>query len=97
MNKSELRKLIKETINELELGDKEFTIAGEDGIDTRDINRTVIKLIDSSDEMKEVAGYVQLNVLDLMVRGVDKVGKPEIYEAWEVFSKALDDNSVQGI
>ena len=54
MNKSELRKLIKETINELELGDKEFTIAGEDGIDTRDINRTVIKLIDSSDEMKEV-------------------------------------------
>ena len=96
MKKLKLIKIIRETINELEVGDKEFTIAGEDGIETRDINRTVIKLIDSSGEMKEVAGFVQLDVLDLMVRGIDKVGKPEVYEAWAAFSKALDDNNVSG-
>ena len=82
---------------ELEMGDNEFEIAGEDGIETRDINKTINKLMDTRGESREVAGFVQLNVLDLMVRGVDKIGKTEIYEAWAEFSKALDDNNVAGI
>ena len=67
----------------------------ESSIETRDINRTVLQLHDK--EAGEDVGFIQLNVLDLMSRGVDKVGKQEIYDAWAAFSKALDDNSVAGI
>ena len=80
-----------------QLGDRELVISApaESSIETRDINRTVLQLHDK--EAGEDVGFIQLNVLDLMSRGVDKVGKQEIYDEWAAFSKALDDNSVAGI
>ena len=85
------------SIHEVEVGDKQFSISSpaESAIETRDINTTIIKLYD--EEAREDVGFVQLNVMDLMSRGVDKVGKPEVYEAWAVFHKALESNNVQGV
>ena len=84
-------------LQELELGDKEFVISSpaEEAIETRDINTTIIKLYDK--EAREDVGYIKLNVLDLMLRGVIKSNNEAVYEAWAEFAKSIDNSQVSGI
>ena len=85
------------SIHEVEVGDKQFSISSpaESAIETRDINTTIIKLYD--EEAREDAGFVTLNVMDLMVRGVEKANNAEVTAAWGEFMKVLEDNNVQGV
>ena len=80
-----------------QLGDRELVISApaESSIETRDINRTVLQLHDK--EAGEDVGFIQLNVLDLMLRGVIKSNNEAVYEAWAEFAKSIDNSQVSGI
>ena len=84
-------------LHEFELGDKELVISApaEEAIETRDINTTILKIHDK--EAGEDIGFLSLNVLDLMSRGVVKANNEDVSAAWAEFSKALDNRQVQGI